>query len=115
MLLSSLQSLRGEEHPAAKWPDERRTGPFICHADFDLSTCAGPLNELVELQRDVAQALELPVNTEPVHLFLFGTEQTYWDYIHEFFPNVPYRRALFIKERGPGMVFALSLLPPKSP
>ena len=108
VLLSPLQPLRGQEKPAAKWPDERRIGPFICHADFNLNTCAGPLNELVELQRDVAQALELPHNVEPVHLFLFGTEQTYRDYIHEFFPNVPYRRALFIKERGPGMVFAFA-------
>jgi hypothetical protein len=39
-------------------------------------------------------------------MFLFETKSTYQDYIRRYFPNVPARQALFIKERGPGMVFA---------
>ena len=31
---------------------------------------------------------------------------TYQAYMKQYFPKVPYRRALFIKARGPGMVFA---------
>jgi hypothetical protein len=41
-----------------------------------------------------------------VHLFLFQSQATYEGYLKQHFPRVPYRRALFIKARGPGMVFA---------
>ena len=88
------------------WPDERMAGAFYCHADFQLNEFESLWREMSELQRDLTIKLRVPPATEPIHLFLFSAKQTYSDYLGLHFPKVPYRRALYIKDRGPGMVFA---------
>lgn len=90
----------------AEWPDERTAGPFACHADFSLARHEPLIQELAQLRQDVCQKLSLPESDEPIHLFLFQRRNTFTDYVRHYFPNVPDRRALFIKNRGPGMVFA---------
>ncbi len=95
--------------PAAageKWPIEQTAGLFACHADFSLERHAALLDELGALARDVEAVLGTPPPEETVHLFLFEKKATYQAYLKHYFPRVPYRRALFIKGRGPGMVFA---------
>lgn len=89
-----------------RWPDERAAGPFICHADFSLEEHTGLLVEMSRLQRDLNRSLKIQAPTERIHLFLFRRKSTYQKYVKQYFPTVPTRRALFIKERGPGMVFA---------
>jgi hypothetical protein len=89
-----------------RWPAERQAGQFLCHADFPLEPRQRLLDELVELQRDVCTLLGAEPPREYIHLFLFQDKNTYQSYLQRHFPRVPYRRALFIKARGPGMVFA---------
>jgi hypothetical protein len=91
---------------AATWPDERSMGIFRCHADFELEPFAGLLEEVGQLEDDLASDLGLPQPSEDIHLFLFGRKDTYQDYLNQHFPRIPVRKALFIKGRGPGMVFA---------
>ncbi len=91
---------------AAGWPDERAAGPFICHADFSLADQQPLLDELAMLQRDMQSILGVGQSREVVHLFLFQQKTTYQAYLKQHFPRVPARRALYIKGRGPGMVFA---------
>ena len=90
----------------ARWPDERKTGAFHCHADFSLAGSDTLLAELGTLQKDLQATLNIPPSREPVHLFLFHDKATYQQYLQKHFPKGPARRALFIKGRGPGMVFA---------
>ena len=89
-----------------RWPDEREAGPFRCHADFSLQGQELLLDELALLQKDLTAILSARESREPVHLFLFQTRATYQAYLKQYFPKVPYRRALYMKARGPGMVFA---------
>lgn len=89
-----------------RWPDEQQAGKFLCHADFSLSPHQPLLNELSQLQQDLAAKLGTEPPRETAHLFLFQNKTTYQSYMKQYFPRVPYRRALFIKARGPGMVFA---------
>lgn len=91
---------------AAEWPDEYQAGPFMCHADFSLAEHRGLLNSLPRLQRDLVTLVGIGVSQEPIHLFLFRKKSTYQAYLKQYFPQVPSRKALFIKGRGPGMVFA---------
>ena len=63
---------------------------------------------MVQLERDLCQVLRIHPEQEPIHLFLFSREAVYRQYVGQYFPQVPYRRALYIKERGPGMIFAYS-------
>lgn len=90
----------------ARWPDERQIGPLSCHADFDLAPHQPLLDELEVLQGDLAGQLGAREPREAIHLFLFESRGTYQGYLARYFPRVPYRRALYIKARGPGMVFA---------
>jgi hypothetical protein len=89
-----------------RWPDERQAGLFHCHADFPLAPHQPLLDELVHLQQDLATFLGASEPREHVHFFLFKDKDTYQAYLKQYFPRVPYRRALYIKARGPGMVFA---------
>lgn len=90
----------------SRWPDERQAGPFLCHADFPLAGQQPLLDELADLQQDLTTVLGARESRESVHLFLFQSKASYQAYLRQYFPKVPYRRALFIKARGPGMVFA---------
>jgi len=90
----------------ARWPDEHVAGSLVCHADFQLDHCQRLINEVAQLQEDLNQTLGIHSARIPIHLFLFEKQSTYKDYIKRWFPNIPYRRALFVKGDGPGMVFA---------
>ena len=91
---------------AEKWPAERSAGPFLCHADFSLDSQKDLLAEIEGLQQDIATILGTQEPRENIHLFLFEKPGTYETYMKRYFPRVPARRALYIKGRGPGMVFA---------
>jgi hypothetical protein len=101
-----LLAAGGAAHGQARWPDEREVGPFLCHADFPLEGHQRLLEEMAGLQEDLVQTLGARESREPVHLFLFRARTTYQAYLQQYFPRVPYRRALYMKARGPGMVFA---------
>ena len=90
----------------ARWPDERMAGAFLCHADFSLTNYTHLIDEMAQLQRDLVRTLGIDEPREQIHLFLFNHKATYSSYLEMHFPNLPSRRALYIKERGPGMVFA---------
>lgn len=91
---------------AQSWPHEQTSGPFLCHADFSLAAYRPLISEMALLQKDVTAILGVEESREPVHLFLFQNKASYQAYMRQYFPKLPYRRALFIKGRGPGMVFA---------
>lgn len=88
------------------WPDERSFGPYLCHADFNLDQTAAELEQIVLLERDVTRTLGVPGPAEPIHLFLFSGVGPYQRYLSTYLPEVPRRRAVFVKAGGPGMVFA---------
>ncbi|MFV1968848.1 MAG: DUF1570 domain-containing protein [Pirellulaceae bacterium] len=105
LILTGVCGGRGTR-AASGWPDERIVGTFHCHADFSLDPHGPMLVEMARLQDDLTRTLGIRSAQETVHLFLFHRESVYKSYIREYFPEVPYRRALFIKDQGPGMVFA---------
>jgi hypothetical protein len=91
---------------AADWPDTQIVGPFICRADFSLHNVAPFLKELSELQNELVEALSIPTARESIEVYLFHDQKTYTQYLKRYFPNVPFRRAVYIKADGPGRVFA---------
>jgi hypothetical protein len=104
-VLASDKAL-AQDSRSARWPSEKTVGVFHCHADFSLGRDELLLSQLDDLARDVTSLLGLAPSREPVHLFLFHNKETYQAYLKEHFPRVPYRRALYIKSKGPGLVFA---------
>lgn len=91
---------------AERWAYERQLGVVTLHADFSLESTPTLLNEITQLHEHLGRTLRLPSPTEPVHLIVFRQKSTYQAYLKQYYPKVPYRRALYIKDRGPGIVFA---------
>lgn len=89
-----------------QWPVELQVGRFEIHADFNVSTATQLRPELSNLAADVHELLEISSSEQPVHVVLFATGYEYRRYMHNYFPQLPERRALFIQDRGPGMLFA---------
>ncbi len=89
-----------------QWPVELKVGRFEIHADFDVSTAPQLRPELSSLAADVNDLLEISSSEQPVHVVLFATGKEYQRYMQNYFPQLPERRALFIQDRGPGMLFA---------
>lgn len=93
-------------HANEPWQDQSAAGPFLCHANFRLGDYQPLFAELAQVQLDLMRTLGLPPCREPVELYLFSDKKSYRAYLKLHFPQVPYRRALFVKRSGPGMVFA---------
>ncbi|MDP7269005.1 MAG: hypothetical protein QF408_12630 [Pirellulales bacterium] len=86
------------------WVDFRVAGPFICRADFSLNGHEAVFSELAEIQQDLLQRLGVPPGGERIEIYLFQNRSSYESYVKRWFPKVPSRRALYIKNHGPGMV-----------
>jgi hypothetical protein len=91
---------------SAEWADTRVIGPFVCHADFPLAEMGGLFTDLAQLQNDLMRVLEIPPARERIEVYLFHDQPSYREYVGRYLPQVPYRRALYVKLHGPGMVFA---------
>lgn len=91
---------------AADWVDGRVFGPFVCRADFPLADHEAVFGHLANIQQDLIARLGIPPAQERIEVFLFKDKTAYTQYLKRWFPDVPYRRALYVKNSGPGMVFA---------
>jgi hypothetical protein len=91
---------------AAEWPDTRIYGPFICRADFAMGQWHKELSELEGLQSELMQTLYIAPAKSPIEVYLLHDEATYRRYLTQIYPNLPFRRAFFIKEKGVERVFA---------
>jgi hypothetical protein len=90
----------------SRWIDSRQAGQFVCRADFALSGYEGLFPQLEQIQADLVRSLGIPAPHEQVELYLLHDQATYRQYLHTRYPQVPDRRALFVKGRGPGQVYA---------
>ncbi len=88
-----------------KWKTEVEHGSFKVHCDFPLNAEIPLLHQLEAIRSDIHRLLGVDGRGEQVHVVLFATESEYNRYMREHFPRIPLRRALFIRHRGPGMLF----------
>jgi hypothetical protein len=88
------------------WADTRVSGQFICRADFALNSVEDLLSDLARLQNDLVRCLGIRPAAEPIELYLFHDQRTYKKYLRQHLVDVPYRRALYLKKGGPGIVLA---------
>jgi hypothetical protein len=91
---------------ASDWVDQRESGPFLCRAEFPLDRIDGLLHELEKLQADLVRCLGVPPAEEPIELYFFRDKWSYSAYLKKHLPQVPYRRALYVKHNGPGRVYS---------
>jgi hypothetical protein len=87
------------------WPFRKHVDRFVLYSNHQLGTANELLQEWLQLKSDIEQLLQLSCDRGEYHLVIFDRDETYKDYIQHYFPKVPLRRALFIKHRGPGIIF----------
>jgi hypothetical protein len=90
----------------AAWVDQQSVGPFLCRADFPLAEIQPLLAELGQLQADLVRALEVPAAQTTIEVYLFRVKASYEKFLSRNLPRITYRRALYVKEKGQGRVFA---------
>lgn len=90
----------------ATWPATVVQAPFHFYADFPLESYRVLLSRVSQLQRDLIDVLEVDMARDPIHVYLLQTKARYQHFMRDNFPNLPARRAMYIKVKGPGMVFA---------
>lgn len=105
-LLCGLRTPALHAQELRQWPIEMSVGQFQVHSDFQLLDKQSLASQLSDVTTQVKQLLDISGDKEPVHVVLFETEDEYRRYMQNYFPNLPARRALFIQDRGPGMLFA---------
>ena len=108
VLLVTCQLASGgtPEKPIPGWPDQRLIGPLLCHADFPLDAYVPFFEDIGNLQHELLTTLGVGHVQEYIHIYLFSKRSTYKKYLKQHLPTVPFRRALYVKGHGPGMVFA---------
>jgi hypothetical protein len=91
---------------ASPWVDTRQLGPFVCAATFPLDQYEPLFAELPGLQQELVRVLGVAPAAEPIYVYLFSDADQHRAYIEQHYPDVPYRRALYIKEHGRTGVYA---------
>ncbi len=88
------------------WVDYREVGVFKCRADFKLDELESLFGHLNQLQVDLMQTLGVRLANEPIELYLLHDYWSYRKFLSRHLPDIPYRRALYIKSQGQGRVYA---------
>ena len=104
-LLSRLASSPLAAAEPRDWPVELAIGRFQIHSDFELAAATPLSHELASVSQDVRDLLGIGSEERPVHVVLFQSAHEYHRYMQNYFPQLPKRRALYIQDRGPGMLF----------
>jgi Protein of unknown function (DUF1570) len=106
-----LMSIAISSHPPSAhgqslWPNQVRSTPFHFHSDAPLRDIDSIIAEIQTLPKQLQATLAIQPRVELIHIVVMDTDETFQRYMQHYFPQAPARRALFIKDRGPGIVFA---------
>jgi hypothetical protein len=89
-----------------RWADQRVSGRFTFHSEFRLNDQTTLLDEVGLLEGDLVAWLGIGASREPVQVYLFDRKPGYQQALRAYFPNATSRKAMYVKQRGPGMVLA---------
>ena len=70
---------------------------LVIYTDFPLPPKHRMLEELADERRELLSKLALPPSEEPIHVYLFETNEAFRKFIARFYPNFPDRRAFFMQ------------------
>lgn len=69
---------------------------LLIHSDVRLPKNHPLIADLGRLRQQIAETLELPMQQQPVTVYLFADELHYAQYMKTMYPNLPPRRAYFV-------------------
>jgi hypothetical protein len=69
---------------------------LVVQSDVKLPKNHPLIRDLAELRQEIARTLKLPLQEQPVTIYLFADELRYAQYLQTAYPNLPPRRAYFV-------------------
>ena len=75
-----------------------RASQYAFTTDFELAPDDPLVTDLAELRDEVFRTLKLPQSDLPIRIVIFDSQQAYHEFLKRNFPNLPDRRAFFIRE-----------------
>ena len=69
---------------------------LVVQSDVRLPRNHALIQDLEALREELSRSLELPLQKQPVTVYLFADEQRYAQYLQTAYPNLPPRRAYFV-------------------
>ena len=91
---------------ASQWIDHRAYGPFQVQAKFPLASFTPLFQELSALELELQRTLAVPPAQQQIDVYLLNDQRSHRELLHQLFPRVPYRRALYVQRAGLGSVYA---------
>lgn len=91
---------------APAWQDARSHGPFQLRATFPLEEYTLLFQELSALELELQRTLAVPPIQRQIDVYLLHDQQSHKAMLAQLFPQVPYRRALYVQRGGQGAVYA---------
>ncbi|GAB4137390.1 hypothetical protein JCM17478_33850 [Thermopirellula anaerolimosa] len=88
------------------WIDAREVSGFRVFCRFPADRITPLLGDLDGLSKDIAAYLRLETTPRAVDVYLFANAREYEEYVKRAFPEVPYRRALYVQRGDRAMVAA---------
>lgn len=70
---------------------------LVVYTDFKLAADHRLLEELAAERRELLSTLAMPPTDEPIHVYLFETNEAFREFIARFYPTFPERRAFFMQ------------------
>lgn len=70
---------------------------LVIHGDFPLSAHHRLFDELTSQRADLCRRLTLPCSDEPIHIYLFETQERFQGFMRLRHPDFPDRRAFFVE------------------
>jgi hypothetical protein len=95
---------RGRATPT--WIDRGEFGPFQCAAEFPLATLDAVFADLARLEHELQRTLALPPAQTTIDVLLLADEDAHRELLAQLYPQVPYRRALFVQRNRRAAVYA---------
>ncbi len=99
-------ALRCSAATRSEWLDHQSYGPFQCRATFPMGDLTSLFQELSALEHELQRTLAVPPASQVVDVYLMESKPSHQAFLNRHFPQVPYRRALYVQRSGRGSVFA---------
>lgn len=90
----------------AQWIDHQSYGPFRCRATFPMGDLTPLFQELSALELELQRTLAVPAAARTVDVYILENQKKHKELLSQLFPQVPYRRALYVQRGGQGSVYA---------
>ncbi len=88
----------------ARWSHQWRSGAFQIYTTVEEPLLRPLSDRLVPLKKEMEETLGISIDNQPVYLVVLSDQTEFELYLRTHFPNTPNRRALYIQNRGQGVV-----------